>query len=122
MKAKWQERVGGASGYSTNCLGAETSPTAFPGQYQVGSTVLLYCMACSSLLGMVHASEILRSLLLSGSETGQLQGAVICLRQLGPIGHCCMLNDILSCEVWKFQCGLWYIQTPPSSTPLQQHC
>lgn len=34
MKAKWQERVGGASGYSTNCLGAETSPTAFPGQYQ----------------------------------------------------------------------------------------
>ena len=41
MKAKWQERVGGASGYSTTCLGAETSPTAFPGQHQVSNTGMM---------------------------------------------------------------------------------
>ena len=41
-KSRWQERVGGSSGYSTTCVGASTSGSpsgAIPGAFQVGCTV-----------------------------------------------------------------------------------
>lgn len=33
-RCRWQERVGGAAGYSTTCLGASNSGRSVPGQFQ----------------------------------------------------------------------------------------
>lgn len=81
VKSRWQER-GGSAGYSTNCVGAATSPTATPGQYQVGRTPddaqpMLYRLQLPGSMCRVHAICTMQGCYILEESRSHMQGFCI---------------------------------------------